>query len=313
MTDPVIRRRLLGAMLAGFAAGWSAGWPRRSFALPDGDICRSPLPGPQAVVGWRSGELVFQGTHILAYGAMRELAERYGAQGGRLIVQGGGCDDGIVAVRRGTADFGGLCCPVQGSSAEGLPWLAVARDLKAVIVHPSNPVAGIGLAELRAVARGAIGRWRELGGEDRAIALVVRRHCPDYLEPVRDLLLANRPDWSPRGLYVDTDEQIVDTVARYSGAMGLVSWVFAKPLVEAKRLRVLAVEGVGPVEGLRRRGAYPVEGPLVMVFREFDRARMAPFLDFLYGPAGQQAIGRALIPVPAAEAGYRRGGFLTRV
>jgi phosphate transport system substrate-binding protein len=112
---------------------------------------------------------------------------------------------------------------------------------------------------------------------------------------------------------VDTDEQIVDTVARYSGAMGLVSWVFAKPLVEAKRLRVLAVEGVGPAEGLRRRGAYPVEGPLVMVFREFDQARMAPFLDFLYGPAGQQAIGRALIPVPAAEAGYRKGGFLTRV
>lgn len=312
MTDSH-RRRLIGG-LAGAAALWSVpGWTRRPFDPAFAEVCRSRPPQLlPAGAARREDDLVFQGTHILAFGAMRELAERFAAQGGRFVVHGGGCDDGIVAVRRGSADFGGLCCPVKGSSAEGMPWLPVARDLKAVIAHPGNPVAAIGMDELRGVARGAIGRWKALGGEERPIALVIRKHCPDYLEPVRDVLLKNRPDWSPKGLFVDTDEQIVDTVSRFAGGLGVVSWVFAKPLVEAGRLRVLALDGVTPADGIRRRRGYPLEGPLVMIFKAMDNARMGPFLDFLYGPAGEQVIGRALIPVPAAAAGYRKGGTITK-
>jgi phosphate transport system substrate-binding protein len=306
------RRRLLAA-LAGAAACWPlAGRALRPFDA-GADLCRSRAPQAlPASSAPRAGELVFQGTHILAYGAMRELAERYATGGGRMIVHGGGCDDGIVAVRRGSADFGGLCCPVKGSSAEGLPWLPVARDLKAVVAHPSNPVAAIGLAELREVARGRIPRWKALGGEDRPIALVIRRHCPDYFEPVRDALLKNRPDWSPQGLFVDTDEQIVDTVSRFAGGLGLVSWVFARPLAEAGRLKVLALDGLTPAEGVRRGGGYALEGPLVLIYRQWERVRMAPFLDFLYGAEGQRIVGRSLIPIGAREAGYRRGGFVTR-
>jgi phosphate transport system substrate-binding protein len=311
MTDSR-RRRFVGA-LAGAAALWTVpGWTRRPFEPAAGEICRSRPPELLPASVRAGGDLVFQGTHILAFGAMRELAERFAAQGGRFVVHGGGCDDGIVAVRRGAADFGGLCCPVKGSSAEGMPWLPVARDLKAVVVHPSNPVAAIGMDELRGAARGAITRWRAIGGEDRPVALVIRKHCPDYLEPVRDILLKNRPDWSPKGLFVDTDEQIVDTVSRFAGGLGVVSWVFARPLAEAGRLKVLALDGVTPAEGIRRRRGYPLEGPLVMVFNTLQRARMAPFLDFLYGAEGEAIVGRALIPVPARAAGYRQGGSLTR-
>jgi phosphate transport system substrate-binding protein len=300
------RRRLLAA-LAG-AAAWRAlpGWTGRPFA-PE-DVCRSGAAQPlAATLAAREGDLVFQGTHILAYGAMRALAEAYAAaHGARMIVHGGGCDDGIVAVRRGTADFGGLCCPVRGSSAAGMPWLPVARDLKAAIVHPSNPVTACSLDELRGIARGTLQRWKSLGGEDRPIALVVRRHCPDYFEPVRDALLKNRPEWNPRGIFVDTDEQIVDTVSRFAAGVGIVSWVFARPLVAAGRLKVLALDGLTPAEGIRRRGGYPLDGPLNLVFRAWDRSRMAPFLDFLYGPAGEKIVGRFLIPSPAPAPGYRR-------
>lgn len=304
---------LPGAGLAGAAGNAFAGW-LRSPASPQfgNDICRSRPLELLTAAERRSGDLVFQGTHILAFGAMRELAERYGKGGERIVVHGGGCDDGIVAVRRGAADFGGLCCPVRGSSAEGMPWLPVARDLKAVIAHPSNPVSAIGLERLRGVARGAVARWKALGGEDRPIALVIRKHCPDYFEPVRDALLKNRPEWSPKGIFVDTDEQIVDTVSRFSGSIGIVSWVFARPLVETGRLKVLALDGITPEEGIRRRRGYPLEGPLVLIYRKWERARMAPFLDFLYGPEGEKIVGRALIPVPAGEAGYRMGGFVTR-
>ncbi|MEW6415880.1 MAG: substrate-binding domain-containing protein [Pseudomonadota bacterium] len=283
---------------------------RRIDAALAENVCRSRPAEflPAALPPRTPGELRYQGTHILTHGAFRDLAAAYRGPGGnRLVVAGGGCDDGIATVRRGTADLGGMCCPVAGSRGEGMPWLLVARDIKVVLAHPRNPAADVGLDALRDVARGKLARWRTLGGEDRAIALVVRKHCPDYFEPVRHLLLNNRPDWAPRGLFVERDEQIVDLVARFEGALGLVSWAFAKPLVDAGRLKVLSVNGVAPSAAAVHDGRYPLHGPLSVLYSKWEVATMRPFFDFLYGPQGQALIGRALVPVSADEAEYRPG------
>jgi len=273
------------------------------------DICRSPRALPLLVAATGPDALSYQGTHILAYGALRDLASAFAATGGQLAVAGGGCDDGIAGIRQGQVDFGGLCCPVAGSAAEGLPHLLVARDMKAVVAHASCGVAGLSLAELKAVARGRLRDWRELGGAARPIAQVVRRHCPDYVEPVRARLLDNHDAWSDRALFVDTDEQIVDLVARFPAALGIVSWVFARPLVETGRLRLLALDGQRPD---RDRARYPLVGPLSIVLRRWQAQRYTPFFDFLYGPQGRVLIARDLLPVGAAEAGYRGAATFSR-
>lgn len=305
------RRDFLIASLALFGpASGRAGSDRldRIDALLAENVCRTrPAELMAAALPPRMpGELRYQGTHILTHGAFRDLAAAYRGPGNkRLTVAGGGCDDGIATVRRGIADLGGMCCPVAGSRGEGLPWLLVARDIKVVLAHPSNPATNVSFDALRDVARGKLTRWKALGGEDRAIALVARKHCPDYFEPVRHLLLNNRPDWTPRGLFVDRDEQIVDLAARFEGALGLVSWAFAKPLVEAGRLKVLRVNGVAPSAAAVREGRYPLHGPLSVVYREWDAANMRPFFDYLYGEQGSTIIGRTLVPVSADEAEYR--------
>ncbi len=304
------RRHFLLAALAGLASSSSSGRPdlARFDALLAGSVCRTR---PEEIIlaslaPRRPGELRYQGTHILAHGAFRDLAAAYrGPRDYRVSVTGGGCDDGIATVRRGSAELGGMCCPVPGSRGEGLPWLLVARDIKVAIVHAGNPVGEASKQQLRALARGKLDNWRQLGGEDRRIALVARKHCPDYFEPVRQLLLDNRPDWSPQGLFVDRDEQIVDLVARYEGGLGLVSWVFAKPLVEAGRLKVLRVDGVAPTVAEAQAGRYPLQGPLNLIYRQWEADTMRPFFDFLYGPQGAAIVARALVPVSAEEAHYR--------
>jgi len=306
----VQRRAFLAAGLAipGLLLGREAGTAEnaRLDALGGGDICRTRVAPPVFPRG--PGDLSFQGTHILAQGALRELAEVYrGPAGGRLHVAGGGCDDGIAGVLRLQVDLGGMCCPVEKSRAVGLPWYLVARDIKVVITHPTNPVTDIGFDELAAAAAGRISRWRELGGEDRAIALVVRNHCPDYLEPVRDLLLNNKPDWSPKGLFVERDEQIIEAVARYPGSLGLVSWVFAKPLAEAGKLKVLRVDGVQPGARAVRAGSYRLHGPLNVIFARWQAQSMRPFFDFLYSARGLKIMNRVLAPVSAEEADYLPG------
>lgn len=285
---------------------------RTPLGLVDDGICRSPRALPIFVASTGAGELSYQGTHILAYGALKNIAPAFAVQGGRLAVAGGGCDDGIAGVKRQRADFGGMCCPVRGSAAEGLPYLAVAHDMKAVVTHPSNDVAGVTMNQLKAIARGKLLDWRELGGESKPIAQVVRRHCPDYVEPVRAALLDNRPDWSGKALFVDTDEQIVDLVSRFPASLGVVSWVFARPLVEAGKLRLLTLDGRLPNQDRGNREKYPLTGPLSMIFRRWDAGRMTPFFDFMYGKEGRAIIARDLLPVSREEAGYRGEGTFGR-
>lgn len=299
------RRRFLLALGAGAMAGaWRGDAASRPPSASD-ELCRAPRAVPIVVTARGAGELHYQGTHILAYGALRELAQAYAAVGGGLAVAGGGCDDGVAAVRRGTADLGGLCCPVAGSRAAGLLQVLVARDPKAVVAHPNCPLTGLSLRALRAVARGEISDWQELGGPARPIAQVIRRHCPDYAEPVRTALVgAGR--WSEKALFVDTDEQVVDLVARFPAALGVVSWVFARPLVREGRLKLLSLEGRRPD---RERQRYPLQGPLHLVFRRWDEERMRPFFDFLYGRQGRAILARDLLPVTAEEGGYRLERF----
>ncbi|WP_026289949.1 substrate-binding domain-containing protein [Thioalkalivibrio sulfidiphilus] len=302
---------LLGLGVGGYALGASLrpGAPDWRAALDSGG-CVTPgtdLSALRRVAAQRaSGALAYQGTHILTYGAFRELSTHYSRDtGAEFIVHGGGCDDGIAALRLRSADLGGLCCPVEGSRAEGMRWLSVAKDMKVVITHPSVDIPDVSLDALRDLARGRVSRWGELGGEDRAIALIYREHCPDLFEPVRDILLANRPDWSPRGISVDTDQQLVDLVARFPGAVCVVSWVFAEPLVAQGRVRLLSVDGVSPTLEEAAAGRYPLMGPLNVVLGEWRAEVMEPFFDYLYGPRGREVVGRLLVPVSAEEAGYR--------
>lgn len=299
---------LAGASLL-FAPWREQAAARTPLGLVDDGICRSPRALPIFVASTGAGELSYQGTHILAYGALKNIAPAFAVQGGRLAVAGGGCDDGIAGIKRQRTDFGGMCCPVRGSAAEGLPYLTVAHDMKAVVTHPSNDVAGVTMNQLKAIARGKILDWRELGGENKPIAQVVRRHCPDYVEPVRAALLDNRPDWSGKALFVDTDEQIVDMVSRFPASLGVVSWVFARPLVEAGKLRLLALDGRLPQ---RDREKYPLTGPLSLIFRRWEAERMTPFFDFMYGKEGRAIIARDLLTVSREEAGYRGAGTFGR-
>ncbi|GAB4213573.1 MAG: hypothetical protein Fur007_08020 [Rhodoferax sp.] len=295
------RRRCLGIGSAVLGATLltraRADAPAQPQAPGEREICSSsaPLAAARRVRTASAQTLAYEGTHILAFGAMQELAARYqGRTHLPIAITGGGCDDAIAALRAGVADLGGLCCPVEATAIRNWPHLLVAHDWKAVVVHPGNPVDNLRKADLMRVASGDITSWRPLGGPDRPIALVVRQHCPDYVEPVRSILLANQRRWSARGLFVQTDEKIAQTCAAFESALGIVSWVYARPLVEAGALKLLRLNGVAlsRANGL----GYPLTGPLTLAFRPGEQARVSPFLDFVLSAQGQSILAENLIP-----------------
>jgi phosphate transport system substrate-binding protein len=295
------RTFLLSALAAGSVGRSTEAGPVLPVSL-EPEICRAPV---RMVAAAGDDKLVYEGTHILAYGALRQIAKVYRGPL-PLVVRGGGCDNAVMGVRQGGAHLGGMCCPPRGPRLDGLSSLVVAADIKAVVAHPALDIDDLATESLRAIADGGIDDWKAVGAAPGPIALVVREHCWDYAEPVRTLLLPERPTWSPRALLVTSDQNVVDAVARFPRAIGVASWVFAKPLVEAGRLKLLSVDGVLPSIDSVQLGSYALAAALSLIYAEW-RPAMTPFFDFLYSPQGRAIIADRLVPVSAKDAGYQPG------
>lgn len=88
---------------------------------------------------------------------------------------GTGSGAGVEAVLTGRADIGLSSRPLKESELDkgAVAW-TVALDGVAVIVHPTNPVSGLTLAQLEQVFTGQVDNWSALGGPDAPVAVYGR-------------------------------------------------------------------------------------------------------------------------------------------
>lgn len=300
---------LLGVGATGFAAGISAA-DRSSglgqFAkLAGKDICLSPssLITSDLDPSKLPQDLTLVGSRLLKLGFLDEIVRVYEGQSGNPVkIIGGGCDDGLIAARLGKAHIGELCCPVKGSPAEGMCWMPVAQDIKLVLTTPDNPINNVRLTDLRRIMMGDIRNWREVGGEDRPIALIVHNHCPSYLEPVRTTLIDKGRTWSRHAMRSNTDSDHLRHLARFRYSIGVDSGVLAMPYIRNGQLKALHVDGVEPSLKNLGAGTYPLGGPLNLIYAIWVEEKMRPFLDFLYSPEATRIIARNAVPVGSMRA-----------
>ncbi len=277
---------------------------------------RAPTASRHRRAGWRvagvaftaalclaapaAATLRYQGTHILTLGAMGDLGRAFTAETGiEMEVVGGSCDGALKGVRDHTHALGGMCCPPSRKDLAGLPGrvVPIARDIKVVVVHPSNPIESISLDQLRRVQGGEIDTWAALGGPDHPIAVVYRNHCPQRPEPVLEGAVADRR-YTTRGIRVFTSQDLVDAVARYRQAIGVVSRLFAG----RANVKTIRVDGVAPTVAAAAAGRYPLTGPLSLVVATPTGEEAAAFLRFLRTTWARTILGRHFIPLPL-EAG----------
>ena len=88
---------------------------------------------------------------------------------------GTGSGAGVEAALTGRADIGLSSRPLKEAELDkgAVAW-TVALDGVAVIVHPSNPVSGLTLAQLEQVFTGQVDNWSALGGPDAPVAVYGR-------------------------------------------------------------------------------------------------------------------------------------------
>lgn len=95
-----------------------------------------------------------------------------------ITVSGGGSEEGLNSLRKGVADLAAVSREVSleelNSLGENVKTLLIAYDGAAIVVNPSNPITNINLEKAHLVFSGKINNWKELGGDDLPIQLVIR-------------------------------------------------------------------------------------------------------------------------------------------
>jgi hypothetical protein len=142
----------------------------------------------------------------------------------QIAIETGTCGTSAAALYRNEVDVGGFCCPPgEVDRLPGLRYHTLGVAAIALIVHPSNPLATISLADARRILMGEAQQWRGLLPKGTMFShptqTGTRLHCkkrPGHWRP----LVRDEDLFGPGVIDVGAISDMVGCVARSAAANG---------------------------------------------------------------------------------------------
>lgn len=168
----------------------------------------------------------------------------------------------------------------------------VAADPVNVIVHPSNPVASLSMAQLADIYTGRVTNWRELGGEDLPVTVFAAAPGSPSRTYFEDRVLGSQA--AAKGLAtLPGDGAIAEAVTADRGAIGYVRHSFERG-ARAVPLASMCGIATSPTGFAAKTGEYPLSRPLYLYAREDTLdADVRDFFNFVATPGADGAIVKA--------------------
>lgn len=217
-----------------------------------------------------------------------------------ITIEGSGSGNGIKALIDGT-------CDIANSSREMKPEelksamdkgktvkeIALAVDMIVPVVHPSNTVNNITMAQLKAVYDGSITNWKQLGGKDENIVVISRDTSSGTYEIWHEKVM-HKMDVKKDALLQASNGAIVSAVAGNPKALGYIGYGYID-----KSVKALTVDKVEITIENGKSGKFPVSRKLYMYV---DENKLSPdaqkFIDFVLSGEGQKLVKEAgFIPI----------------
>ncbi|MBN1864959.1 MAG: phosphate ABC transporter substrate-binding protein [Victivallales bacterium] len=134
----------------------------------------------------------------------------------------------------------------------------IALDGLPVIVHPSNPVKGLKIEQVRDIYTGKIKNWKEVGGPDMNIVVVSRDTNSGTYETFESLVMKKDKIRSDAE-HVGSNGAVRQRIQTTTGAIGYAGLGFVDKTVKA-----LEMNGIYPTVTTVQSGQYPISRALYM-------------------------------------------------
>ncbi len=212
-----------------------------------------------------------------------------------ISISGTGSGDGIKSLIDGSCDIANSSREmsakekeIASQKGEQIKEIAIAHDMIVPIVHPSNPVKNLTLAQLKAIYDGSIKNWKQLGGKDETIVVVSRDSSSGTYE-VWEGKVMKKAEVRKDALLQASNGTVVSTVSENTKAIGYVGYGYLSESVKA-----VYVNSIEPTIENGKSGKYPIARKLYMYVNEKKLKPAAKsYIDFVLGQEGQKLVKAA--------------------
>jgi len=270
-------------------------WHARSLARLAAAIFLISLPfGGAACSVWGSGVVRISGSTTLLP-LVQEGADRFmDLHGDRtVLVQGGGSSVGIAQIKEDIVDIANCSRDLKPDEDDGrLVDHPIALDVIAIVVNPGVGISNLSRQQVKAIFTGMIANWKEVGGEDAPILVVVRDRASGTRE-MFDQKALDGEDALNNAIECNSNGIVRETIAATRNSIGYISIGYVDSSIKA-----VAYDGVAPGMDTAGEGSYTLSRYLRMYTHGETIPVALDFIDFLLSEEFQRdVVAREYIPV----------------
>ena len=156
----------------------------------------------------------------------------------------------------------------------------------AVVVHADNPLKDLSDAAIRDVFTGKTTNWKQIGGPDKPIEVLIRDASGGSHLGFRELAMDRRA-YAAHAQGFASFEELAQTVSERPGAVGYVEM----NLREHPGLHRVSINGIPPNEITVQKGIYPYVQPVWLYARaKSANPAIERFIQFVRSKAGQHVV-----------------------
>jgi phosphate transport system substrate-binding protein len=213
----------------------------------------------------------------------------------KISISGGGSGNGIKALIDGTTDVADSSRFIKDKEVKlavergsyPVPF-AVAYDCIVPVVHPSNTAKDLTLDQLKAIYKGEIKNWKEVGGPDRSVVVISRDTSSGTYEVWEEKVMKKEKVY-PGALLQASNGAVVQAVSKNKNAIGYIGLGYVNESV-----KLLTVNSIMGSEETTLNGTYPISRPLYMFTRGWPKGEVASFINYVLHPKrGQKHVKEA--------------------
>lgn len=289
-----------------FGACGSSATPSPSSAAPS----TGGTPAPSTGGGTGSATCVAGSITASGSTALQPLVDAAGKQyvglcpGAQIQVQGGGSGTGLTAVSQGTVQIGNS--DVTAESKLATPDAAALVDhivaIQGWVMVNNTGVTGVTnltTAQATDIWTGKVTNWKDVGGPDLPIVLVLRPASSGTRATFKKIVLGGADEAAGQALTEDSNGAVSTAVSKTPGATSVVGFAYYQ--ANKAGLTALQLEGVDATVDNMASGTYKLQAQGHMYSKGQPDGLTKAFLDYMVSTDIQKTLIPSLFYAPVVK------------
>jgi phosphate transport system substrate-binding protein len=214
-----------------------------------------------------------------------------------------GSTGGIRQVWEGEAELGRVARDFKKHELNySLKRLVFARDMVVFVVGSKVGVTNLSAQQLADVFSGKIENWKQVGGNDYRVRLLIREADDSSLTIVRQQLENFKEvTFPPKAKILFHDSEMIRSINKYTTAIGWLTFASMKEVDPS--VTALSIDGVSPTLENVYDGKYFLSGDYALIYEQGKMKGLAEqFVNFIFSKKGNRIlIKNGIVPVNHTE------------